>query len=184
MTAPSSYARLWRGGGLVTLGNAASAGLGLVLLLLLARTLAPAQLAIVAGVIAVIDGGHMFLDATVNTAMVNIASRQGRKGAPSAAILKAGFYTKLAGGVIFALVVALAAPWMSWALVGDGAMRGVIMLAGVAGAIAAMQGFVVAVMVAHEAFAKIAFVSVWKNLLRILAVAPFVLGAAQPLSQM
>jgi O-antigen/teichoic acid export membrane protein len=178
MTAPASYRRLLRGGGLVTLGNLVAAGLGLVLLLFLARTLAPAELALVVGVIVVIDGGQMFLDATVNTGMVNLASRDGVKGAPNAPLLRAGFWTKVICGAAFAAVMIMLAGPMSVALVGDTSMRLHVMLAGVAAGVAGMHGFVLALLSAQEAFGRIALVSFWKNLFRIVAVAPFLLGAS------
>ncbi len=176
MSGQVSFRRLLRGGGLVTMGNLVAAGLGLVLLLFLARTLSPAELALVVGVIVVIDGGQMFLDAMVNTGMINLASRHGKQGAPSPDYLRAGFWTKVAWGAAFALVmIALARP-MSVALVGDESMATHVMLAGVAAAAAGMHGFVLALLAAREAFGRIALISFWKNLFRIMAVAPFLLA--------
>lgn len=178
MTRKLPYRRLLQGGGLVTLGNLVAAGLGLLLLLFLARSLSPADLAFVMGVIVVIDGGQMFLDATVNTGMVNLASRNGMPGAPSPDHLRAGFWTKLGLGALYALVIAVLAGPMSVALVGDATMVLHIRLAGLAAALAGMHGFVLALLSAREAFSRIAMVSVWKNLFRILAVAPFLLSGA------
>jgi O-antigen/teichoic acid export membrane protein len=175
VTHTASYGRLLRGGGLVTLGNLVAAGLGLVLLLFLARTLSPADLALVVGVIVVIDGGQMFLDAMVNTGMITLASRHGRQGAPSPDLLRAGFWTKVFCGGAYALVMVVLARPMSVALVGDASMRVHVMLAGVAAALAGMHGFVLALLTAREAFGRIALVSFWKNMFRILAVAPFLL---------
>ena len=178
MSKAPTYRRLAGGCGLVTLGNMAAAALGLLLLLLLARTLPPGDLALVVGVIAVIDGGQMFLDAMVNTGMINRASRDGKKGAPSLDLLCAGFWTKFVTGLAYMVVIACVARPMSVAMLGDASMTHLIMLAGGAAAIAGLHGFVLAVLTAHEAFGRIAVASVWKNLFRIIAVGPFLLVAA------
>lgn len=176
MSGKPTYRRLLAGGGIVTLGNMAAAGLGLVLLLFLARTLPPAELALVVGVIAVIDGGQMLLDGMINTGMINLASRNGTKGAPSPDLLRAGFWSKLAAGLAYAGLAALLAHPLSVAMLGDGSMAYLVGLAGVAAVLAAMNGFTLAVLTAHEAFERIALVSLWKNLFRILGVAPFLWG--------
>ena len=163
---------------LVTTGNLVSAGLGLALLLLLARRLSPAELTIVASTVAIIDGGQLFLDATFNPGTVSVAARKGVGGRPSAAILRAGLWAKAAGGLAFAALVAALATPLSRGLVGDGALAGVIALAGLGAALAGMQSFVLAVLQAHGRFGRIAFATIWKNLIRIAAVAPFVLASA------
>jgi len=170
-----AYRRLLNGGKLVVLGNGASAGLGLVLLLLLARTLSPADLAIVVAIIAVIDGGQMFLDASVNTGMINVAAREGTRDLPSGEVLRAGFWSKIFAGIVFGTVIFLVSKPMSTALVGDTSLRLPIMLAGGAAAVSGLYSFVLAVLTAHESFKKIALVSLVKNFLRIGVVAPFVL---------
>jgi O-antigen/teichoic acid export membrane protein len=180
MTGAGSYRRLLQGGGLVTLGNVVAAGLGLVLLLLLARALSPADLALVMGAIVVIDGGQMFLDATVNTGMVTLASRHGVRGAPQPGLLRAGFWTKVVLGVGFALVMAGLSGPMSMAMLGNHSMAGLVALAGVMAGFAGMHGFVLAVLTAHEAFGRIALVSFWKNLFRIVAVTPFLAMGGTP----
>lgn len=176
MSEPLSFRRLLKGGGLVTLGNLVAAGLGLLLLLVLARSLSPAELAVVIGVIVVIDGGQMFLDATVNTGMINLASRHGQRAMPSPDLLRAGFWTKIGLGLVFALAIAAFAGPMSWAMIGDRSMTGLVVLAGVGAIFAGMQSFVLAVLTAREAFGRIALTSVWKNLFRLVAVAPFLIG--------
>ncbi|MFC2968290.1 lipopolysaccharide biosynthesis protein [Acidimangrovimonas pyrenivorans] len=170
-----TYRRLLGGGSLVTLGNVTATGLGLLLLLLLGRSLEPAELAIVMGVIAVIDGGQMFLDASVNTGMVNLAARRGTTGAPSPDLLRAGLWSKLIAGLIYAVIAALAARPMSIAMVGDASIAPLIAVAGGAALVAGMQGFILALLTAHEAFGRIALVSTWKNAIRILVVLPFLL---------
>jgi len=171
-----TYRRLLMGGKLVVLGNGASAGLGLVLLLLLARTLSPADLAIVVAIIAVIDGGQMFLDASVNTGMINIASREGFENKPSGEVLRAGFWSKAVAGIAYAVVIFLVSGPMSHALVGDASLRSPIILAGGAAAISGLYSFILAVLTAHEAFKKIAIVTLLKNMLRIVVVTPFVVS--------
>lgn len=163
--------------GLVTGGNLVSAGLGLGLLLLLARTLSPAELAIVAATIAIIDGGQLFLDTTFNPGTVSVATRRGDGGRPDAAILRAGFWAKVGGGLGFAAVAAAFAVPLSQGLVGDRALVGLIVLAGIGAALAGMQSFVLAILQAHGRFGRIAFATVWKNAIRIGVVAPFVLVA-------
>jgi len=175
MTGRPAYRRVLRGGKFVVLGNAAAAGLGLLLLFLLARTLPPEGLAVVVAIVAVIDGGQMFLDATVNTGMINLASRDGKEGAPDASLLRGGFWTKLILGIAFAATIALASGALSNALVGDGSIRWLIVAAGCAGAIAGLHGFVLAVLTAREEFVTLAAISPLKNALRIAAVAPFLL---------
>ncbi|MEI4485360.1 oligosaccharide flippase family protein [Frigidibacter sp. MR17.14] len=169
--------RLWRGGGQVMLGNAASAGLGLVLLFVLARALPPEGLALVLAVLAVIDGGQMFLDATVNTGMINVAAREGRGGVPDAAVLKAGFLLKLGFGAAYALAVAALAHPLSVAMTGDGALAGPILLAGPAAAVAGLYGFTQARLTAAEAFATLSVLSLSKNLLRLGLVGAVLLVA-------
>jgi O-antigen/teichoic acid export membrane protein len=176
MSESRSFRRLLKGGGLVTLGNLVAAGLGLLLLLVLARSLSPAELAVVIGVIVVIDGGQMFLDATVNTGMINLASRHGQRADPSPDLLRAGFWTKIGLGLAFAAAISIFAGPMSWAMIGDRSMTGLVMLAGVGAIFAGMQSFVLAVLTAREAFGRIALTSVWKNLFRLVAVMPFLLS--------
>ena len=176
MSEPLSFRRLLKGGGIVTLGNLVAAGLGLLLLLVLARSLSPAELALVIGVIVVIDGGQMFLDATVNTGMINLASRDGQRAMPSPDLLRAGFWTKISLGLAFAVVISAFAGLMSSAMIGDRSMTGLVMLAGVGAIFAGMQSFVLAVLTAREAYGRIALTSVWKNLFRLAAVAPFLLA--------
>jgi O-antigen/teichoic acid export membrane protein len=178
MSRRANLFRLLRGGGLVTLGNVAAAGLGLVLLLMLGRSLTPAELAIVIGVIAIIDGGQMFLVATVNTGMINLASRHGAKGAPSPALLRAGFWTMLVLGLAFAAVAAAASYPLSMAMLGDGSMTPLLVLAGLAAAASGITSFAQAVVTAEERFGRVAFLSVWKNLLRILVLAPLLWAGA------
>ena len=172
MSNPSQYRRLLRGGGLVVLGNATAAALGLVLLFLLARGFSPSDLAIVVAIIAVIDGGQMFQDATVNIGMVHVASRGTEQNKPSPEALRVGFLTKLIVGIVFALVVALAATPMSYALVGDASLRTPIAFAGMASLVAGLQSFILAVMTTYGKFRRIALVSMWKNALRIVVVLP------------
>lgn len=177
-TAPFApkYRRLLKGAGIVALANAAGAGLGLVLLFVLARSLSPAELAIVVGVIAIIDGGQMFLDATVNTGMVNLASKRGREGVPSPAILRAGFWSKIALGVALALLVAALARPLSAALVGDAAIAPHIALAGVSALVAGMHNYVMAILQAREAFVRIAVLSLFKNIFRLAVVLPWIVA--------
>lgn len=176
MSRRATIARLTRGGGLVTLGNLAAAGLGLALLLLLARMLDPAELAIVVGVIALIDGGQMFLDAAVNTGMINLASRRGEKGRPSPELLRAGFWSKAVLGLSYAAIAVAVAHPLSRAMLGDGSMADLVALAGLAAAASGLTGFALAVVTAEERFGRVAFLSVWKNLFRIVLVAPFLLA--------
>lgn len=176
MNEPRSFLRLLKGGGLVTLGNLIAAGLGLLLLLVLARNLSPAELAVVMGVIVVIDGGQMFLDATVNTGMINLAAKHGQRGVPSPDLLRAGFWTKIGLGLVFATVISAFADPMSSAMIGDRSMTSLVVLASVGAIFAGMQSFVLAVLAAREAFGRIALSSIWKNLFRLAAVAPFLLG--------
>lgn len=173
MTTKLPIRRLIGGVGLITAGNTVAAGLGLVLLLVLARSLEPAELAIVVGVIAIIDGGQSFLDATINTGMINVATRNSRQGEPDKSILKAALLAKIVAGLLFAVIIALLARPLSTALLGDASMRFPIMLAGGAAAIAGLHSFVLAVLQAQEVFPKIALVSIWKNFFRIVIVAPF-----------
>lgn len=170
------YRRLLKGAGIVALANAASTGLGLVVLLVFARGLSPAELAIVVGVIAIIDGGQMFLDATVNTGMVNVASRQGREGVPDPSILRAGFWSKIALGSALALFVAALARPLSAALVGDAAIAPHIALAGVSALVAGMHNYVMAILQAREAFVRIAVLSLFKNVFRLVVVLPWILA--------
>lgn len=167
MRDPTPLRRLATGGGLILTGNVASALMGLVLLLMLARALDPAELAIVMGVIAIVDGGQMFLDATVNTGMIHLSAKSGRPGRPAPGMLRAGWWTKLALGLAFAAAIALAAPWLSRVLAGDGSITGLIRLAGAAGAAAGAGSFVLAVLTAEEAFGRIALVSLVKNAARL-----------------
>lgn len=165
--------------GVLTFGNAAAAGLGLVLLLILAGTLTPAELAVVISIIAIIDGGQLFLDTVFNPGIVSVASRQGADERPDDAILRAGFWAKAAGGLIFALLVAVVAVPMSEGLLDDRSLVGPLMLAGVAAALAGMQSFVGCVLMTRGQFARLAFASLWKNAFRIAFVAPF-LFASRP----
>lgn len=171
--------RLLKGGGLITLGNVAGAGLGLVLLVLLSRFFAPADLARIVAVIAIIDGGQMLLDASFNTGMINVASRNGRKRAPDPAALKAGLVAKLWGAGALAFAVVLVSGPMSVAFVGSNDLRPAIALAGLATVLAAVASFVQAVLQAREDFPRVAMLSPVKNLVRVAIVLGLVwLGAA------
>lgn len=177
-TAPSApkYRHLLKGAGIVALGNVISTALGLIILLVLARSLAPSDLAIVVGIIAIIDGGQMFLDATVNTGMVSLASKRASAGKPSPAILRAGFWSKFILGVGIALLVAALARPLSVALVDDASIAPQIALAGVAALVAGMHSFVMAILQSHEAFVRIAILSLFKNVFRLAVVLAWVLS--------
>jgi len=177
MTNEAAYRRLMGGVGLVTVGNAVAAGFGLLLLLFFARTLSPADLAVVVGIIAIIDGGQAFLDATINAGMINVATRKSQQGEPDQAILKAALVAKIIAGLVFAAIIGLLAHPLSLALLGNASMQFPIMFAGAAAAIAGLHSFVVGVLQAREDFPKIAFVSIWKNAFRIVVVAPFLFQA-------
>ncbi|MFX0540907.1 lipopolysaccharide biosynthesis protein [Roseovarius sp. S4756] len=154
------------------MGNGTAAALGLVLLLLLTQGFGPAELVVVVAIIAVIDGGQMFLDATVNIGMIHTASRGTQDGQPSREALRVGFLTKMAVGLLFAVCTALAATPMSLALVGDTSLTKTIMLAGVAAMIAGLQSHILAVLTSHGAFARLSVVSLFKNGLRIAVSVP------------
>ena len=162
--------------GVLTFGNAAAAGLGLLLLLLLARTLSPAELTVVISIIAIIDGGQLFLDTVFNVGIVTVASRQETGEGPDRAILRAGFWAKAAGGLVFAFLVALVAVPMSEGLLDDRSLVVPLMFAGVAAALAGMQSFVNCVLQTRGQFARLAFATVWKNAFRIAFVAPFLIA--------
>jgi len=182
-SAPSApkYRRILKGAGIVAVANVISTALGLILLLVLARNLSPSELAIVVGIIAIIDGGQMFLDASVNTGMVSLASKRGSPGKPNPAILRAGFWSKIVLGVGIALLIAALARPMSMALIDDHSIAPHIALAGLAALVAGMHNFVMAILQSHEAFLRIAIFSLFKNAFRMAVVLPWILtGNADP----
>lgn len=176
MAEHSNSRRLIKATGLVTLSNAASTGMGLILLMSLAWQLPPKDLAVILAVIAIIDGGQMLQDAAVNTGMVNVASKRGMQGKPDETILRAGFWFKLSLGASLAVLAAALSGPMSRGFIGDDSMTFLIISAGIAAMLAGVQSFVTGVLQAHEAFAKLALITLLKNPLRIVAVAVFLVG--------
>jgi O-antigen/teichoic acid export membrane protein len=160
--------------GIVASGNFAAAALGFVLLVILTRALPPTDFTIVVSIIAIIDGGQLFLDAMFNPGIVSVAARDEKDGAPNNAALRAGFFAKGAGGILFMGIIAVLAAPMSVGLFGDRSLTIPIVFAGAAGALAGMQSFIVVVLQARGEFARIPIATLLKNLLRIAVVAAFV----------
>lgn len=171
VASPGSGNTLLRNMGIVTVGNIVSAALAFILLLVMTRLLSPAEFAIVACILALIDGGQLLLDAMFNAGLITVAVRDGEHAKPSPAALKAGLWLKIAGGSVLAAVLAIGAMPLSAALGGGGSLAGAIVVAGCAAAVLGIHSFACNVLQIRQEFAKLAVLTIAKNLFRLVMVA-------------
>jgi PST family polysaccharide transporter len=152
--------------GVVALGNAVSAGLGLAVIVILARFLSPVEFGLAATMIALVDGGQLLIDASLNAGIVHVTTL--RKSSPT--VLRTGFWLKILCALAIALAFALGADWLSHFLVGDDGIAASVRWAAVALVASSVTSFCLTTLQAEERFATLAMLTPLKNVLRLVGI--------------
>lgn len=168
----STLRRLARGTAVVLAGNALSAALGFLVFVMLVRTLSPADFGRLAPLISVLDIGQILMDMVIGGGTLVFASRYIKTdGVRANMAFKIAFWTRVAVAVAVALVGLAAAPWMSVWLFDDAASANALRLAffGILGV--AVYTSCISVLQSRQRFLPLAGVILYKNILRLAAVA-------------
>ncbi|WP_167620175.1 oligosaccharide flippase family protein [Paracoccus ravus] len=151
----------------VALGNAAGAGLGLLLLLVLSRSLGVTGYGQIAPVLTMIDLGQLLIDTLLAAGVVTVASRRMTLQDADDA-LYTGLLLRLAGGLIYAAILVLAAEWLSRKMLPDLPLAVWMMRsAGIAGGFLAVQSALIGISQITNRFHSVAISSSYKNLCRL-----------------
>lgn len=152
--------------GMVTLGNGLGAFLGFAVLAVLTRSLPPEAFGKVAMIIAIIDGGQLFIDTLVNVGIVFKTAREGRDPAEETRLLRVGFWLKAFAVLVLGLAItAFAGPLSRWLALPD--LEGLLPFAALGIAFASFQGFLITVAQVRMDFRSVGLLSPAKNIARL-----------------
>lgn len=181
----------------VALGNAAGAGFGFVMLIVLTRTLGATGYAALAPALAVMDLGQLLIDTLLAAGVVTVAARamggKGGKGGTGGtggtggagdgdAALKTGLVLRVIGGVGFAALFWIAAPFIAPHMTDAPGAVWLLRVAGIAGGLLAVQSALIGGMQIAQAFRRVAAGALLKNLLRVIVLgAVLTMGLRAPL---
>ena len=169
------YGRRWHGVlkniSVIALGNVASAALGLLLIVILARSLSTFDFGLVASVIAIVDGSQLLIDASLNAGIVHVTAA--RQCEP--AVVRTGFWMKIGCAILVAGVIVVAADQLSHFLVERGSLTAAIRWAALALVASSGTSFSLTMLQSQERFVTLAAVTPLKNLVRLVGICLVVL---------
>ena len=174
MPVEATFARLARATRTVLAGNAASAVLGFVGFLVLARNLSPGEFARVALFLALLELTHMLMDSVIGSSTLLAAGRYLRS-APERADMafKISAALRLALGIVLGAAAWACAAWLASAfLPGLGVWD--VRLACLGMIAIALQTSCLCVLQARRQFGRMSFALISKNALRLAAIAALV----------
>ena len=164
-----------RSAGVVAVGNLAGAALGFLVLVVLTRSLTPAEFGLIATVIAVVDGGQLFVDTFVNVGIVHSAASAGEATRASPRMLRAGLWIKIVLSLALLAPILVFAPQLSGMLTETAELQTALRFAAAAIVVASLQSFLITVAQSHQRFAQVAALTPAKNLARLACIVGVVL---------
>ena len=154
--------------GSVVVANAASAGMGFLVLALLSRQLAPAEFGILAPIIGILDLGQVLIDSIVAAGAVHVAVQKLKSNAHHAAMaFKIAFCIRMAAAGIVVVLGVPAAPWLSQLLFGTTAWTTELRIACISVPAIAVYMSAQSVLQSHQHFMRLSAVILYKNALRL-----------------
>ncbi len=154
--------------GSVVVANAASAGLGFLVLALLSRKLSPAGFGILAPIISILDLGQVLIDSIVSAGAVHVAVQKLKSNAAHAAMaFKIAFWIRMSAAGLVVILGWPAAPWLSQLLFDTTDWTWELRLACVTVPAIAVYMSAIAVLQTRQDFTRLSAVTLYKNSLRL-----------------
>jgi O-antigen/teichoic acid export membrane protein len=174
----------WLAGTAVVLtGNGLSAGLGFLLLVLLGRTLAPAELGIVSPIVSLLDVSQIAIETVFGAGTIRVAARYLESDPRRADMaLKLSFWMRLGAAGGFVVLALALAPLLSELLFGSRAWVGELRLALLAIVGVAVHTSLMSVLQVRQRFRRLAVVTLYKNGTRVLLFGGLIAAGAVTVS--
>lgn len=165
---PRPLLKLAKNLGSVVVANAASAGLGFLVLALLSRKLSPAGFGILAPIISILDLGQVLIDSIVSAGAVHVAVQKLKSNAAHAAMaFKIAFWIRMSAAGLVVILGWPAAPWLSQLLFDTTDWTWELRLACVTVPAIAVYMSAIAVLQTRQDFTRLSAVTLYKNSLRL-----------------
>ena len=169
--------------GAVLIGNIVSAGLGFVVLLLLTRTLTPAEFGVLAPITSFLEIGQVVIETSVVAGAVQVAARYlGRDPARAQMAFKIGSVMRSAVGVALSAVGLVAAPWIAESLFGSQQWLPELLVMLFAVNLVAVYLSAMSVLLTQQLYWKLATATVIKNGMRVILVGALILASSLSVS--
>lgn len=165
---PRPLLKLAKNLGSVVVANAASAGLGFMVLALLSRKLSPAGFGILAPIISILDLGQVLIDFIVSAGAVHVAVQKLKSNVAHAAMaFKIAFWIRMSAAGVVVILGWPAAPWLSQLLFGTADWTWELRLACATVPAIAVYMSAIAVLQTRQDFTRLSTVTIYKNSLRL-----------------
>jgi lipopolysaccharide exporter len=161
--------------GAVVIGNFASAALGFAVLLILTRTLSPAEFGVLAPIAAFLDMGQIIIETSIVAGAVQVAVRYLQTDPDRAHMaFKIGFIMRSAVAGALCVVGLISAPWIAASLLGGHAWTSELVVTLVAINFVAVYLSSMSVLLTAQRYGKLAIATTLKNGLRVAIIGALV----------